>query len=67
MINVNVPCKNCADRKIGCHGVCKDYIEYQSRNEQIKKNKKKQQQYESLKFRPDHVLEKMERKARNGC
>lgn len=42
MINVNVPCKNCADRKIGCHGVCKDYIEYQSRNEQIKKNKKKQ-------------------------
>ena len=25
---INAPCKNCADRSVGCHGACKDYIEY---------------------------------------
>ena len=22
------PCKNCADRVVGCHGLCKDYNEW---------------------------------------
>ena len=24
----NAPCKGCADRALGCHGVCKDFLEY---------------------------------------
>ena len=23
------PCKHCADRTLGCHGICKDYVEWQ--------------------------------------
>lgn len=30
-------CKDCADRRIGCHGVCKDYCD-----EVAKANKKKE-------------------------
>lgn len=22
------PCKNCADRALGCHGICVDYVEW---------------------------------------
>ena len=23
-----VPCKDCEKRKLGCHGICNDYMEY---------------------------------------
>lgn len=39
-----MPCKNCCDRKTGCHGVCQKYIEaMKKRNEEkqaIRKMKK---------------------------
>lgn len=25
---LDAPCKGCVDRRLGCHGVCKDYVEY---------------------------------------
>ena len=31
--NKNSPCKYCADRVLGCHGVCKDYIEWKREHE----------------------------------
>lgn len=34
--NKNAPCKNCADRSIGCHGICKDYMEW-AKNERVRK------------------------------
>lgn len=34
-------CQNCVDRKIGCHGVCKEYLQWQQehreQNEKIRK------------------------------
>lgn len=27
---MNAPCKDCGDRKIGCHGQCKKYLEYRA-------------------------------------
>ena len=31
------PCKNCTDRVLGCHGVCKEYMEFKEENERIRK------------------------------
>jgi hypothetical protein len=36
----SAPCLKCADRKIGCHGVCVDYIEFQKKTKAIKKIKR---------------------------
>lgn len=37
-------CYNCSERSIGCHGMCKDYMEEVNKNEKLKKeiNEKKQ-------------------------
>lgn len=32
----NAPCKNCCDRAIGCHGLCKDYAEWSATQKQAK-------------------------------
>ena len=37
---MKVPCKNCAKRTVGCHAECREYREFQSENEKIKKNRK---------------------------
>ena len=34
-------CMNCGDRRIGCHGVCKDYIEETVKNKVISEEIKK--------------------------
>lgn len=31
------PCRNCADRSVGCHGVCKDYSDFVIANREEKK------------------------------
>ena len=36
------PCKNCADRSVGCHGICKTYNDYVVKNEKAKKWLKEQ-------------------------
>ena len=36
-------CMNCGDRRIGCHGICKDYIEEVEKNKIIKEKKKKEE------------------------
>lgn len=33
---INRPCLNCTDRKLGCHGSCERYKEFQEKNEEIK-------------------------------
>ena len=30
------PCKHCCDRNVGCHGVCKDYIEWAKASKEAK-------------------------------
>lgn len=30
------PCRNCADRAVGCHGVCKDYAKAVEENKRRK-------------------------------
>lgn len=34
-------CKDCSERRIGCHGMCKDYMEEVNKNKQWKENVKK--------------------------
>lgn len=34
------PCRNCADRAVGCHGVCKDYAEAVEANKLRKEQEK---------------------------
>lgn len=29
MARISCPCRGCFDRAIGCHGKCKDYMEWQ--------------------------------------
>lgn len=36
-------CMNCGDRRIGCHGVCKDYIEETAKNKMISEERKKKE------------------------
>lgn len=38
--NSNAPCKNCSDRTIGCHGICKDYAEWCAEQKRIKEHLK---------------------------
>ena len=33
------PCKDCPDRKLGCHSICEKYIEYTKQNEEIRLKK----------------------------
>ena len=35
------PCKDCKDRRLGCHGECKKYAEYKAKIEENKKIYKK--------------------------
>ena len=34
-------CMNCGDRRIGCHGICKDYCEEVANANKEKENKRK--------------------------
>ena len=46
------PCRYCCDRKVGCHGVCKDYMEWANEHskqrEQIHKQQKIVSEIEQL-------------------
>lgn len=33
---MNIPCKDCQNRKIGCHGECTKYADYKTENEKKK-------------------------------
>lgn len=35
-------CKDCGDRRIGCHGVCKDYCEEVAKASKVKEAKRKE-------------------------
>ncbi|MBO5969291.1 MAG: hypothetical protein J6S14_12425 [Clostridia bacterium] len=41
------PCKDCPDRKLGCHSICEKYIEYTKFREELRR--KRQEAY-----RQDH-------------
>lgn len=36
-------CMNCGDRRIGCHGICKDYIDETVKNKMISEERKKKE------------------------
>lgn len=60
MRDTNAPCRNCADRRVGCHGICSDYIAFQKECERIRENKYKQREYDRVNFRPDHTIKRNE-------
>lgn len=44
MTNMKWPCYNCQNRRVGCHGKCKEYLEYQAKNNAI--NIKRMEEHE---------------------
>ena len=36
---MQAPCKNCTDRKLGCHATCEKYQEFNKQQEQIRQNR----------------------------
>lgn len=38
---MKVPCRNCKDRKLGCHSECERYKVWQAENEKIKSERRK--------------------------
>lgn len=33
---MRVPCKDCPDRKLGCHSICEKYIKYAEENKKAR-------------------------------
>ncbi|WP_448901265.1 hypothetical protein [Eubacterium sp.] len=48
-----VPCKNCSERKVGCHSDCKKYLTY--KNEMERQRMLRTEQKEEIDF---HICEK---------
>ena len=45
-------CMNCSDRRIGCHGICKDYCEEVENSNKVKEKKRK---YYETSFALNHL------------
>ena len=41
-----MPCRNCEDRHIGCHGTCEKYIDWKEKHIESKRKKFEQKQTE---------------------
>lgn len=39
---MKVPCKDCGDRKIGCHAKCERYLEFRKSREKVYEYRKQQ-------------------------
>ena len=39
------PCKDCKDRKVGCHAVCQKYISWQNERKELQKKQQKENVY----------------------
>lgn len=35
-MKAKVPCKDCQDRKVGCHSVCEKYKEFEKENAKVR-------------------------------
>ena len=38
MLTRQTPCRYCCDRKVGCHGICKDYIEWSNQQAKLRES-----------------------------
>lgn len=38
MLTRQTPCRYCCDRAVGCHGVCKDYIEWSNQQAKLRES-----------------------------
>ena len=54
-MSVSNPCKDCKDRKLGCHSKCDKYSEFKNKIEEIKEERIKQN------FIDDYRITKVER------
>lgn len=37
---LNPPCKNCPDRRVGCHSVCEGYLKFKTERDEIIKRRR---------------------------
>lgn len=58
------PCKDCPDRKIGCHDSCKKYKESVKRNRIIAENRRKDSQFYGYAAEQSVVFERLEQKSK---
>lgn len=58
------PCKDCKDRKLGCHSVCDKYIEYSKQNEKIYKERRLNQDLISHTFNTSERIRRQEHRFR---
>ena len=47
---IGSPCRNCEERKLGCHSGCKRYLEFKKEVEEIRKQKMKAFDYNDAHF-----------------
>lgn len=48
LTNIHAPCLNCQDRQIGCHGKCQNFIEFQAKNDVVKRKRLEAKQKEEM-------------------
>ena len=50
-MKAKVPCKDCVNRKVGCHVVCEQYKQFEKENAEVRKKRLKAsilREYDSL-------------------
>ena len=44
---MKAPCKGCADRKLGCHSSCEEYLEFRKAQDEINEQRKSKEAEEN--------------------
>lgn len=65
MLKSNIPCNNCADRKVGCHGECEKYMAFvEANNERRNRERKEKELYAYHKEEANRMFHNEHRKGR---
>ena len=56
------PCKDCKERKVGCHSTCEAYKEFQRQNDDTKANRSKESEANAYVISSHMLVNKKTRK-----
>ncbi len=60
------PCKNCIDRKVGCHSTCEKYIAYDNEHKRVCSERARFRQLENDLVAIQMTMKKRDRKNENN-
>lgn len=60
------PCKDCTDRKVGCHSICEKYLVYDEERKRINSERAKYRQLENDLVAVQMTMKKRDRKNENN-